>query len=390
VLLSMNDVGGDPGRPPPTPAEFHQAMRARVRRMRRGLSATSTHDTKRSEDIRARIAVLSEIPDRWVDHTARWRRWNARHHVGVGGRTAPDAIEELYLYQTLLGVWPVGPPSADLPERVRSHMRKALREAKVHTDWLAPDHAYEAAIDAFVDAVVGLLLEPNGRTPFRADFRRLGRVVAFHGALNALSQVVLKVAAPGIPDVYQGTEVWNLRLTDPDNRAPVDVAELASSLVDLDLRAARDPAGLADDLLAHWEDGRMKQFVLSRALRFRAANPALSERGAYLPLEIDGRRADHALAFARRYRGRWAIAVVPRLTAALTEPNDFPLGTATWGTNAVILPSDAPDTWTDVFSGKVLSSSPARREGRLLRVARVLGSYPVALLAADPHGRDVV
>ena len=207
------------------------------------------------------------------------------------------------------------------------------------------------------------------------------RVVAFHGALNSLGQVVLKVAAPGIPDVYQGTELWNLRLTDPDNRFDVDLGRRAAALEDLDRRAGSDVPALIERLLRGWADGRLKLFVLSRALRFRAVNHVLFERGAYLPLEVDGSRGDQVVAFARRHRRRWTMAVVPRLTTRVTEPERFPLGPDIWETAAIRLPDGAPDAWTDVLTGHHVDATRGRRPGGpVARLADAFASLPVALL----------
>ncbi|HEX9122028.1 MAG TPA: malto-oligosyltrehalose synthase [Actinomycetota bacterium] len=369
-LLSRNEVGGDPGAEPISVAAFHR----RIGERREGLApliSTSTHDTKRSEDVRARIAVLSEMPDAWRTHAARWMRANRRLRSLAGGRTVPDADEELYLYQTLLGAWPLEGDLDAFAGRIREHVVKAAREAKVHTDWLDPDLEHEAALASFAAAAIG-----NER--FLRHFLPLQRTVAFHGAMNSLGQVVLRSALPGVPDVYNGAETWNLSLVDPDNRRPVDFAKLARMLAWLDRLERRNRAGTARELLDAWPDGRVKLYVVSRSLRLRLDVPELFLDGRYLPVAAHGSRAGHVVAFARRLEDRWALAVAPRLTLRLAGPGRPPLGERVWADTTLELPREAPPVWRDVFTG-----GPVRANGRGgLLVADVLARFPVALLVS--------
>ncbi|HEX2030453.1 MAG TPA: malto-oligosyltrehalose synthase, partial [Actinomycetota bacterium] len=284
-LVALNEVGGDPGAGALDVAAFHQRMARRASSWPYGLNATSTHDTKRSEDVRARIAVLSELPDEWDAALHRWRSWNR----ALRRTDAPDGAEELLLYQTLVGVWPRdGPPGDDLVARLQDYVTKAAREAKVHTSWVDPQQGHEEALRRFV----GDILDP-ANAEFLRDVAAFSRPVAFHGMLNSLSQLVLKLTAPGVPDLYQGTELWNLRLVDPDNRAPVDFQRRAALLRELDGGARDDRAELRRDLLDRWTDGRLKLFVTASGLRLRGESGALRD-GDYLPLATEGDHARHA------------------------------------------------------------------------------------------------
>ena len=326
--------------------------------------ATSTHDAKRSEDVRARIDVLSEIPDEWGAAVERWRRWHAGLRRDVDGVSAPDATTELLLYQTLAGTWPAeGQPGPAFIRRIRGYLRKAGREAKVHTSWIHPNEGFELAVDAFVR---GVLAGSNRR--WRRDFAPVHETVALHGAVNALAQTLLKIAGPGVPDVYQGTETWSLRLVDPDNRVPVDFDALSKQLSGLD----HVPVA---SLLGPWPDGRVKLLVTSRALRFRRQQAELFASGSYTPLHASGRMDGHVVAFARRAGDAWAVAVAPRLTVGPGRGR-WPVGEV-WGRSVLRLPDGAPERWSNVLTGEELSVS-----GGGLPLARALATLPVALLTA--------
>jgi (1->4)-alpha-D-glucan 1-alpha-D-glucosylmutase len=365
-LISLNEVGGDPARFGTSLAEFHAAMAARQREHPYGLSATSTHDTKRSEDVRARINVLSEIPHVWRQHVVRWQRLNRRHRTTVDGRPVPEPNEEHFLYQTLVGAWPIG------ADRLRGYLLKAAREAKVHSSWVNPNPRYEEALLAFADA----LLDPSRSEEFLTDFTAFQSRVAWYGALNSLAQTLVKITAPGVPDFYQGTELWDFSLVDPDNRRPVDFA-LRRRLLDglaAELALRNDPRALAEELLKSWEDGRVKLYVIRQALACRRARRALFERGEYRPLEASGPLAEHVCAYAR-VAGAAAVTVVPRLLArrGVDEP---PLGPTYWADTAVPAPTAAP--LVNVFTGERVEPEDGR-----LPLGRVLARFPVALLAPE-------
>lgn len=363
ALVSRNEVGGDPGVPPPSVARFHEGMRERRAGWPGGLTATSTHDSKRSEDVRARIAVLSELPDEWDRRLGEWRRMAPRRIVTrtLHAWQGTDS-EELLLFQTLLGSWPLeGDLGPVFTRRIQDAMVKSAREAKLNTSWLDPHEAYEEDLRDHVAALLG-------NEDFLASFRPFAERVALHGAINALSQTLLRITVPGVPDLYRGAESWFLRLVDPDNRVPVDLDAIARSLRELD---ARDPD--IDELRDSWREGRLKLWVTASALRFRRAHAELFREGSYLPLEVTGPRADHVLAFARRLRDRWAVAAVTRLS---TRFSGWPVG-GVWDETAILLPPDAPAAWVDALT------TERHEAGFALPLPSAFRRLPVALLAPE-------
>ncbi|MGE5848998.1 MAG: malto-oligosyltrehalose synthase, partial [Candidatus Methylomirabilota bacterium] len=279
-LVSLNEVGGEPERFGVPVEEFHKQCQVRQEKWPASLSATSTHDTKRSEDVRARISVLSEVPREWRAAVGRWHRWNRRHAAEVDGRPAPDRNEEYLLYQTLIGAWPLGPLQGEafavFTARMQQYLLKAAKEAKVHTSWINPNEAYDEALQAFVARI----LEPGQANRFLADFVPFQEFIARLGMVNSLAQTLIKITAPGVPDFYQGTEVWDFSLVDPDNRRPVDFVLRAALLAGLRERiAAGDLLSLARDLLDHWPDGRIKLYTIHRTLTCRRQAPDLFQAG---------------------------------------------------------------------------------------------------------------
>jgi (1->4)-alpha-D-glucan 1-alpha-D-glucosylmutase len=379
-LVSANEVGGDPEHLGVPVAEFHERCAGRQRDWPAGLSATSTHDTKRSEDVRARIDVLSEIPRAWRDAVARWHRMTRRHRSAVEGRPAPDRNDEYLFYQTLVGAWPLAPLDAEgaaaFTRRIQEYMAKAAREAKLHTSWINPHKAYDDALARFVERA----LAPGADNPFPADFAAFHGPVGRLGMVNALAQTLVKIAAPGVPDFYQGTELWTLTLVDPDNRQPVDWAARAAALADVTARVAADgPAAAAEALLAAWPDGRVKCYVTARALAVRRRVPELFAAGEYVPLATGGAHATRVCAFARRRGDRQVVVVVPRLAAPLTDQGArLPLGADAWADTWVHLPAGAAGL-ADAFTG----ARPAGAAGAAVAVAAVLARFPVALLAPE-------
>lgn len=368
-LISLNEVGADPEAPGSLSiARFHEAMRDRLARWPHTMNATATHDTKRGEDARMRIDALSELPDEWSRLVRRWSRANRALKKRVEGRVAPDANEELLIYQALIGAWPAVERELDsLPERFELYLRKALREAKRNATWLAPNEAYEAAVLSFAQA---LLRDDT----FLSDFVPFQRKVARLGATNSLSQLAIKLGAPGLPDFYQGAELWDLSLVDPDNRRPVDFALRRRMLEGLDRRAARDRVALVQELLERWEDGAIKMYVTAQALRFRRERQALFARGEYVPLHATGRARDHVVAFARRAGTQWALVAAPRLAGPIAH-DGFPVGEA-WGDGTLRLPREAPSRWRNVLTGEEIA---AHRHALPLR--DVFAHLAVALLS---------
>ena len=383
-LVSLNEVGGDPRQFGVPLATFHKHMRERQAYWPSSLSATSTHDTKRGEDARARINVLSEIPREWKAHATRWAKFNKKHTVDVEGQLVPDRNEEYLLYQALVGIWPL--MSLDdaqyraLCDRIQEYMSKALREAKVHTSWVNPDQAYEGAVRQFVESI----LDRSKPNPFLDDFQSFQERIANAGMWNSLAQVLLKITAPGIPDFYQGSELWDLSLVDPDNRRPVDYEIRASMLADLQHARAEcgpDAQRFVRALFDQRTDGRIKLYTTMMGLTYRAANRALFQNGEYIPLDCQGSKPDHVCAFARLHGEQAAVTVVPRLVASLTDdPKRPPVGSGIWGDTWVIVPSwRAGSPYRNLFTGATLASQTAG-ERQMLPVAEVLKEYPVALL----------
>jgi len=375
-LSSVNEVGSDPGHCL-TPLEgFHGFCQERQASWPMSMSATSTHDTKRSEDVRARLNPLSEVPDLWRQHFQRWTGFNLGKKERVQSLLVPTVREEWLLYQTLLGVWPLN--DGDLPEfktRIKEYTVKAARESNTGTSWLEPDAEHEAALHAFVDSI---LSETNDNR-FLPDFLDLQRRVVFWGFLNSLSQVVLKLTAPGVPDIYQGTETWDFSLVDPDNRRAVDFEYKKRLLADL--YAQESPGhNTLRGLLAGWQDGLIKLFVTSKALAFRNEHRTLFSQGSYTPINTQGTKSENICAFVRQHDRDWSITVVPRLVTELNPDGVAPTGEDTWMDTQLRLPDGAPTEWLDVFSGAKIHLTDSEQE---LRAANVLQHLPIALLHGE-------
>ncbi|HEX8359625.1 MAG TPA: malto-oligosyltrehalose synthase [Longimicrobium sp.] len=379
-LISLNEVGGEPDRFGITPDEFHAFNMERAERWPGSMSASSTHDTKRSEDVRARINLLSEMPDIWEEHAFRWADINRGHKLPDGDGVVPDANDEYLLYQTLVGAWPFGEVNdqthQDLVGRVQAYMEKATREAKLNTSWINPSVRYDEGLKEFVATILR-----RGDNPFLDDFIRFHPPIARLGMVNSLAQTLVKLTSPGVPDVYQGQEIWDLSLVDPDNRRPVDFAlrrELLARLTaDLEERDRRE---VARSLVEGWEDGRIKLYLTQTALRLRQAYPDLFATGEHLPLGTGGERGEHAVAFARRAEGAAVVTVVPRLVATLTRAHDFALPTAKlWSGTHVILPSELAGRYVNRLTGAELRTRD--REGdAILDAQELFADFPVALL----------
>jgi len=380
-LVSLNEVGGDPRRFGSSIAAFHRLNQERAQRWPRTMLSSTTHDAKRSEDVRARINVLSEMPRRWQNLVSRWSRLNRTKKTPTDGRSLPSRNDEYLLYQTLLGAWPLGDYDGDADElrrRIREYMLKAVKEAKVNTSWVNPSPNYEEALTRFVDA----LLQPREHDLFLESFLPFKRRLARLGMYNSLSQCLLKFTSPGVPDVYQGNELWDFSLVDPDNRRPVDYERRRVLLTELKASTAvPDPelAARVNALLGHMEDGRCKLYLSWRCLTLRRAHPRLFAEGSYLPLETEGEHADRLIAFAREHEGRHVLSAAPRLfTALLPEGRTQPLDQV-WADTRLRAPEEAGTRYRNILTGEAIQVE--RIEGRpWLYAAQIFASFPVALL----------
>ena len=370
-LVSLNEVGGEPDRFGIAPEALHAWLAARARAWPHALSATSTHDTKRSEDVRARLNALSELPGAWKQAIARWARINRRARSTIDGQSYPSRNEEYLLYQTLVGTWPLGEMDAEgerrYRERIVAYMQKAMREAKVVTSWINPSERHEEAMAAFVEAILA-----SDNAAFREDFLEFQRRIAHYGIYNSLAQLAVKIGAPGIPDFYQGTELWDFSLVDPDNRRPVDYARRTRLLDEVH-------AAAVDRLMATPSDDRLKLFLTMRLLRFRSERAAAFAFGSYEPLAFDGARRDHAFGFSRRHEGRQILVVVPRLIAGLlTDAGVPPIGERIWGDTRMLLPEGQPRCYRHALTG---ACTPVVDSA--LRLSDVFATAPVAFLESE-------
>lgn len=375
-LVSLNEVGGAPEPGDASSREdFFRFLGARSQDWPHTLNATGTHDTKRSEGVRSRINVLSEMPEAWQSHLQLWAKLNAKHKEEVDGRATPDRNEEYFLYQTLLGVWPLERGSCEtLVERVQAYLVKATREAMVHTRWTRPNQLHEKALQQFVARILSPAAED-----FLGDFRPFQSEIAYYGMVNSLAQMLLKIVSPGVADFYQGSELWDLRLVDPDNRAPVDFERRAALLEQLAREQAMDAVGLIGNLLEHWHDGRIKLFLVQKAIRFRRENAALFQEGEFLPLVTKGERRQNLVCFMRRRNGNQVLVAVPRW---LSQVASSARSQRDWQDAEVVLPADSSVRWQSVFTGHEVrtheESGGQSLTGQSLKVANLLEEFPVA------------
>jgi (1->4)-alpha-D-glucan 1-alpha-D-glucosylmutase len=384
-LVSLNDVGSDLRSFGITTADFHSVNQERLRSWPHSILATSTHDSKRSEDVRARIDVLSEIPGLWRLRLRDWKRFNRRHKWLVNDKPAPSPNNEYLLYQTLVGAWPSEPLGGEndwkvFRDRIEDYMLKAVREAKQNTSWVNRNTEYESAVSSFVRA----LLTPGERNRFLEDFVPFQRSVARIGMWNSLSQTVLKLTCPGVPDIYQGNELWDFSLVDPDNRRPVDFVRRQQAFANI-RGLGSDPDALSRArLLDAPEDGRLKMHVTWKTLCLRKQQPDLFQVGEYVPLEVAGAKARHVVAFMRKFESASVVVIVPRLVASLLNgigiDTDLPpMGPKVWQDTYVLLPSsDSCEDYRNAFTGELLYGAKNDTMAKI-EVSKVLAEFPVAL-----------
>lgn len=382
-LASLNEVGGEPVMPGTSVEQFHHRCVERTTLWPFSMLATATHDTKRGEDMRARLNVLSEVPEEWEQAVRRWIDLNARCRGDVDAEPVPGPHEEYLIYQTLVGTWPmvwlVGEQRESYIERIAAYMQKALREAKVETSWLNPNEDYESAITHYVQSILG----DEGRE-FLGDLDQFVRSVADAGFLNSLVQTLVKIGSPGVADFYQGCELWDFNLVDPDNRRPVDFDHRRNLLNELQHRAGENLRGLVDDLLGGWPDERLKLLLIWRALEFRRSHPNLMVHGNYLPLVAEGPGSDHVCAFARERDGQWAVIVVPRLTYPAWKGREGSFGDRfcrqMWENVTIWLPPEAPSQWSHVITSDQVATEAGGGTAEVLQARALFDLFPVALL----------
>jgi (1->4)-alpha-D-glucan 1-alpha-D-glucosylmutase len=379
-LISLNEVGGTPDRPGVSVGDLHEANSERAAEWPHSLLSSSTHDAKRSEDVRARLHVLSELPEKWRARVQAWAHGNAVFKTDADGALLPDRDIEYFFYQTLFGVWPLGAldPAgrSELTERVAGYMSKAVREAKRHTSWINPDPEYEAALDRFVRAVLD-----TANAEFLEDFAAFQQRAARLGVFNGLTQLALKLTCPGVPDVYQGNELWRFDLVDPDNRRRVDFARRRALLAEL--RAGFEAAAGSDfiaDLVNRMEDGRIKLFVTWRALTLRREHAEVFERGDYEPLRVSGARTEHVCAFARRAGGETLVVAVLRWYADLVDDGARGWSGGALDDTSIELPAAAAG-YVDAFSPGS-GASRGHAEGGAVPASELFAELPVAIWIA--------
>ncbi len=352
-LLALNEVGGNPGIFGYPLQDFHQYNIYKREHWPYTLNATTTHDTKRSEDNRMRLAVLSEIPREWNEKIRSWHNMNRPWKKIVAGKKVPDRNEEYFLYQTLIGSWPFT-AEFDLTEyvkRVQDYIIKAVREAKMHTAWIEPDLNYEAAYLDYIKQI----LDPVKNQVFLNDFKDFQQNVAFYGVYNSLAQAVIKVTTPGIPDFYQGTELWDLSLVDPDNRRPIDFQLRRQYLQEIKLNYLHPPTDWLSEMLGNYCDGRIKLYLIFQALKLRSAFPGLLEKGTYLPLATDGLYAPSVLCYLRQDEKNKIIVILPRFVTQVISwrTSKFPpLGREVWADTSVTLSPDLQGTWLNILDNQ--------------------------------------
>lgn len=373
-LLSMNDVGGDPVSLGVSVGQWHRAQFQRARRWPFTMNATATHDTKRGEDARARLNVLSELSAEWSGELTAWSRLNRGFKVSIDGQEAPDRNDEYFLYQTLLASFPFQKSEMkSFRTRLADYLVKALREAKRHSDWDRPNRRYEAACLTFADSIIGR----TGNKRFLDRFSSFARRIAFYGFLNSLSQLTLKTTAPGVPDFYQGSELWDFSFVDPDNRRPVDFDQRHKWLVQIESwRETEIPERVAD-LARNFADGRIKLFLTHRLLLARRDHGRLFLHGDYRGIPVVGTQKNRVIAYARTLGSRVGLTVATRFFADLVSEGRMPVGKTVWGGTRLAIPRRWQGFWRNRVTGRRL-----RLDGTA-DLALILADLPVALLIRE-------
>jgi (1->4)-alpha-D-glucan 1-alpha-D-glucosylmutase len=381
-FVSLNEVGGNPDRFGTTLETFHGKNIERIKFWPNALIATSTHDTKRSEDVRARINVLSEIPGEWRKCLINWRRLNKKKKPVVEGQIVPDMNEEYLLYQTLIGAWPVSQLNKSgyefFKKRIKDYMLKSVREAKVNSSWINPNSIYEDALMIFIESI----LSPLTDNQFLKEFEVFQNKISLYGMFNSLSQTLLKITSPGVPDFYQGTEIWDFSLVDPDNRRPVDYDIRKKMYEEIKRNESEVPLSrLAKDLTLNKESGMIKLYLTYKALNYRRENRELFEKGEYVALEVMGEKAHNICAFARRLAEKRIIVIVPRyLTRLIPQQDSLPFGEEVWKDSFVVVPyAEEGVKYRNVFTDEIVMTKKYH-EAIIFSLSEIFTNFPVALM----------
>lgn len=380
-LVSLNEVGGSPDRFG-TPLEtFHGQNIERIKFWPHALIATATHDTKRGEDVRARINVLTEIPHEWRKKINYWTRFNKKKRFIVDSQIVPDRNEEYLLYQTLVGSWPVHIEDEKeyevFKKRIKNYMLKAIREAKINTSWINPNTIYEDAFMVFIDSI---MTNPS-HNKFLGDFLPFQKKISFYGMFNSLSQTLLKITSPGVPDFYQGTELWDFRLVDPDNRNPVDYELRKNMLEDLRKREAENTLqDLARWLTTNKDNGMIKLYLITKALHYRKNKRELFDRGEYITIEVIGEKANNVCVFVRRTGTACALVIAPRFFTQLIQPDNLPFGKSIWKESYLLMSFDkAGVRYRNIFTNETITTNDYKG-ATIIYLSEVFSNFPVAIL----------
>ncbi len=373
-LISLNEVGSSPDKFGITLTEFYNFNKKRFLNWRHTINTTSTHDTKRGEDVRARINVLSEIPEEWVKKVRLWNKLNNKYKKNRNGYLIPDKNLEYFVYQTLLGSFPFNiEHNENYPHRVKQYLIKSMREAKEHSSWTRPDMEYESAAHSFLENIL------TTDSEFYGDFSSFQKKIAFYGVYNSLSQTLIKITSPGIPDFYQGTELWDLFLVDPDNRQPVDFnlrREFLNEIIKIDKELnSEDRITFLQDLLTNPSDAKIKLYIIYKSLQVRNDNLKIYNEGNFIPLETGGKFKDNLIAYARNFKDNIVITLAPRFLTDLVEENLLPVGIDVWNDTYIKLNKINPSTMKNNLTGEMFE-----KKDKLL-IGEIFKSFPYGLLS---------
>jgi (1->4)-alpha-D-glucan 1-alpha-D-glucosylmutase len=371
-LVGLNEVGSSPNRFGISLGEFHKFNAEKTARWPHCLNATATHDTKRGEDVRARIAVLTEMPELWSDKVRHWKQINARFKSKCHGIISPDPNDEYLLYQTMVGAMPFEPKEyKSFNERIKQYIVKVVREAKRHSSWIEPNEQYEQAFCLFVDRI----MDSSASNEFWRDFLAFQKQIAAYGIFNSLSQTLLKMTSPGVPDFYQGGELWDFSLVDPDNRRPVYFEKRKSIMGEI--RSREHDSTLIDELLRTRQDGRIKLFLIYKILAERGKRAGFFEKGDYQPLKVRGKYSNHIVVFVRSHGSQRITTIAPRFLTLLIGADELPIGSDVWQDTEITWSTALEGNWRNAITGESIRITKSTRMGQ------ILARFPITLLIRD-------